>query len=293
MEASDARITVRQKGSVVPIVEHAVHRSPALASRGLLIEHHAHEKAEFPRREPESHIIYLHTGASVQADIEGPGVSGTRWFRPGMVWVMPEGSEHAVRFHGKVEGIGVSFAPEFFSHLLASADAALSRQVEERIVADQPKLEHLMRALWCESLEPTEPGLLAAECIAAALALTLTQPRKNAQQHAPSGLTGWQLRTILCFVKSHISEPMSLRVLADLVGLSPYHFLRSFKRSTGITPHQYVLEQRIEAAKQLLRSNNQSIAEVSATVGFAHQSHFARAFRKCVGAAPSEFVTRS
>ncbi|MBV9295577.1 MAG: hypothetical protein JO145_08385 [Acidobacteriaceae bacterium] len=85
---------------------------------GLLIEHHALEKIEFPRREAQSHIVYMHTGASVQADIEGPGFSGRKWLRPGMVWVMPQGSEHAVRFHAKVEGFGVSFTPDRFEQLL-------------------------------------------------------------------------------------------------------------------------------------------------------------------------------
>ncbi len=281
---------------MIPIVEHVVHRSPDLASRGLLIEHHAIEKSEFPKREAQSHIVYMHTGASVQADIEGPGFSGRKWLRPGMVWVMPQGSEHAVRFDGNVEGLGVSFTPERFDQLLASAGAELGYQLEERIIGGQPKLEYLMRALRHESADPNEPGLLTAECIAAAIALTLSQPSKEAwkaQQQAASGLTGRQLQVLVSFVRDHISEAISLQSLADVVGLSPFHFLRAFKRSTGMTAHRYVLEQRIEAAKRLLRLNKLAIAEVGAMVGFAHQSHFARAFRSYVGTTPSEFAKNS
>ena len=124
------RITVRQNGVVTPIVDHVVYRSEVLASRGLLVEHHAPKQTEFPRREAQSHIVYMHTGASVQAEIEGPGFSGRRWLRRGMVWVMPQGSEHAVRFDGNVEGLGVSFTPEHFDRLLASGGAQVGQQLE-------------------------------------------------------------------------------------------------------------------------------------------------------------------
>ena len=293
-ELSESRITVVQQGAVVPIVASALHRSPLLATRGLLLEHHALAASEFPKRRPQSHVIYLHTGASVLADIQSETCSGQQWLRPGMVWVMPQAVEHAVRFNGNVEGIGVSFSAKRFTDLTSGAGFRCS-DLAQRILSRQPKLEHIMQALWCESLEPTEPGLLAAESLVTTLALVLAKSCEHANRRTqgPSGLSGHQLKIVHTFVTEHISDKLSLQDLSDSVGLSTFHFLRAFKRSTGKTPHDYVLEQRIEKAKLLLRGREESVREVGLLVGFSHGSHFARAFRKHVGATPREFSRQS
>ena len=256
------------------------------------MEHHAIDSSQFPRREMQSNIVYLHTGASVLAEIESRPFSGRRWIRPGTVWVMPQGSEHAVLFHNRVEGLGISFDPLRFRELLVSTNAGRGCFVDECLLAETPQLQHTMRALWHESLRPTEPGLLAAEYLATAVAhmlIHVSGPGRKPGRGTLLGLSGRQLTTILDLVRDNLSEPLSLQMMADTLGLSTFHFLRAFKRTTGCTPHQYVLEQRIEAAKDLLRQRHRTIAEVGVLVGFSHPSHFARTFRKAVGVPPHQF----
>jgi AraC family transcriptional regulator len=77
-----------------------------------------------------------------------------------------------------------------------------------------------------------------------------------------------------------LSEPVSLDDLANLAGLSPFHFVAMFKRSTGLAPHQYLLAQRIERARALLAESRVPIADVAARTGFADQSHLMRVFRR-------------
>ena len=102
-------ITVREKSQIVPIVSNVVRRHPSLAARGVLVEHHAMEAAEFPERELLQHNFFMYTCSSVRAEIKSPEFSGMRWIRPGALWVMPQGCRHQVRFEGPVEGVALAF----------------------------------------------------------------------------------------------------------------------------------------------------------------------------------------
>jgi len=83
--------------------------------------------------------------------------------------------------------------------------------------------------------------------------------------------------------KPHLSE------LADAAGLSAFHFAKLFKQSTGSSPHQYILQRRLERAKELLRNPQMSLSEVSQHTGFADQSHLTNVFRRFVGVTPAKF----
>jgi AraC family transcriptional regulator len=71
--------------------------------------------------------------------------------------------------------------------------------------------------------------------------------------------------------------------------LNLFHFARAFKQSTGESPHQYVLRQRVERAKELLSDPQSTVLSASAVTGFVDQSHFSKVFRRVVGVSPSEF----
>ncbi|NJS10840.1 MAG: helix-turn-helix transcriptional regulator, partial [Microcoleus sp. CSU_2_2] len=72
--------------------------------------------------------------------------------------------------------------------------------------------------------------------------------------------------------------------------ISSYHFCRLFKQSTGFSPHQYVIQQRVERAKQLLRQGQMSIGEIAIACGFSHQSHFNRHFKRLTGVTPKTWI---
>ncbi len=90
------------------------------------------------------------------------------------------------------------------------------------------------------------------------------------------------------FLQAHLAENISLQELASLCNLSPYHFLRSFRRLYGLPPHAIQLQMRINTARRLLAAG-QSIADAAASVGFSDQSHFTRNFRVAVGATPLQY----
>lgn len=94
------------------------------------------------------------------------------------------------------------------------------------------------------------------------------------------------------YIKDCLDTNLSLDELAQNVNLSKYHFLRSFKTQLGLTPHQYILTQRVQKAKELILKGEQ-LNQVATKVGFNDQSHFIRNFRKIYGYTPSELLKNS
>jgi AraC family transcriptional regulator len=103
------------------------------------------------------------------------------------------------------------------------------------------------------------------------------------------GLAVWQERRITEFIDANLNGDISVTQLADACGLSGHHFSRAFRRSTGKAPHQWLLQRRIDKAKQLLRQSKLPLSEVAVVCGFAHQSHFTGVFTRLVGASPGQW----
>jgi AraC family transcriptional regulator len=107
---------------------------------------------------------------------------------------------------------------------------------------------------------------------------------------APAGgLAPWQLRRVKALVAATGENSISVRRLAEECGLSPRHFTRAFSRSTGLPPHRWLLERRVEMAKQLLRGPTRSLVDVTNECGFSNQSHFTRIFTARVGRSPGSW----
>ena len=106
---------------------------------------------------------------------------------------------------------------------------------------------------------------------------------------AGGGLPPRAFRRVCEYIVTHLTEDISIRVLAQLVGLSPWHFARTFKQSAGVSPHRFVLESRVERVKHLLAETELPVAQIAVAAGFGDQSHCSRWFRELVGITPSRF----
>jgi AraC family transcriptional regulator len=89
-----------------------------------------------------------------------------------------------------------------------------------------------------------------------------------------------KVRAAIDYIETHLSHDLSIDSIAAAVNMSSFRFARGFKKATGRSPHQFLLDRRIELAKDLLRSTGRKLADIAQTVGFANQSHFAAVFRQ-------------
>jgi AraC-like DNA-binding protein len=106
------------------------------------------------------------------------------------------------------------------------------------------------------------------------------------------GTLPWgRLRRVIEYIQQNLDKDLPLAELAALVCMSPYHFARLFKRSTGVPPHRFVIRQRIARASAILARPELSIAQISRLVGFRTASHFTTVFRHVTGITPKGYRT--
>ena len=90
------------------------------------------------------------------------------------------------------------------------------------------------------------------------------------------------------YIRAHLADVITLDGLAGAVSLSPYHFARSFRATTGMTPHAFVTEHRLMVARDRLLRGDASVTGIALSVGFSNISHFRRLFRRRYGLAPAD-----
>jgi AraC family transcriptional regulator len=159
-------------------------------------------------------------------------------------------------------------------------------------LASDPVVHHLGLCLHTAHSRPSEMSPLCADHVASALRAYLKQAHNVVSLEptaARGGLAPWQLRRAKQILLSRLDEPISLAELARACQLSPGHFARAFRQTTGEPPHRWLTKQRIEKAKQLLVDTTLSLAEIAQTCGFADQSHFTRAFAQVVQSSPGQW----
>ena len=108
----------------------------------------------------------------------------------------------------------------------------------------------------------------------------------------PSAMTDKRLARVVEYMRAHYAEPIPLEHLAAEAGISKFHFTRLFRASTGKTPHDFLVQLRLEVASVLLTTTDLSVEAVAARCGFARANYFATAFTNHVGVAPKAYRTR-
>jgi AraC family transcriptional regulator len=155
-----------------------------------------------------------------------------------------------------------------------------------------PILHHLAQLFMTELHTGTMGGPLYAESLGNVLALHLLRTYCTqwlAPKFCKGGLPPHHVRRVVEYIHAHLAEPLTLVELAGLLQMSQAHFIRAFQHTMGCTPHQYVIQCRIEQAKTFLSTPGVPIGAVASRVGFQTHSHFTVFFRKLTGVSPTAY----
>jgi AraC-like DNA-binding protein len=160
------------------------------------------------------------------------------------------------------------------------------------VSVDDPVVRHLLQALLPAVSSPQEADPLFLDHVALALTAHLASVY-GAISSSPTiqrgRLAPWQERRAKDLMMSSLGQEISLKSLAGECGLSVRHFARGFRLAVGVPPHRWLMERRVERAKELLETRALPLTDIASFCGFADQSHFTRVFKNMVGKSPGSW----
>lgn len=201
----------------------------------------------------------------------------------GNLCLTPAGQMIGAFWDQPLENMGISLDPNFVRQTAAENRFNQSFEFAEIYKKEDSLIQHISLALLAEAEAETPAGRLYAESLIQTLTLHLLKNYSTAhlkQENTAGGLSGYKLRRVSDFIRANLEADLSLAEIAAVADLSQYHFARAFRISTGSTPQQFLMRQRIERAKELLVKNDLPLVEISLRTGFKNQSHFTTLFRK-------------
>jgi len=290
---SPPKIEAFQKGRHVPLPGNPILSSFVTLGEDVVLQKHVTPYAvDYPEHEHRTHVLFLPQGMPVPVDYRIDGKQFNAKAHPGQAWIIPRAMRHSVCFKGQHAGLLLSIGiGQFERHVHPIAQG---RRIELNPEFDlmDGQLEHLLNGLLTVAEDASFADALVGELIVNAICIRLAKCYATAKPNlAPrrGGLPLARLNRVLEFIHANLDKKVSLSALAEAANMNMYYFASLFRRSMGVTPHQYVLDQRVELAKQLLCDRKLSVLDVGLQVGFSHPNNFARAFRRQAGISPGRF----
>lgn len=265
-----------------------VQLSDPTAWAGIFLAHHRQPAWEMPENRLPQNILSVNIGATRKLERMIDGRLQREQFLTGNMAIYPADVDYLLRWDKESE------------FLLIGIDQTLLRQTATEIAAktvelvpllsvSDPLIHHLALSLKSELELQQIGGKLYVETIAQTLAMHLLRNyavNQPASATPSNGLPKYKLQQATDYIHDALDQDLSLSDLAALLQMSPFHFARLFKQSTGLAPHQFIIRCRVERAKELLLHSPLGIADIAAEVGFANQSHLNRHFKRLLGVTP-------
>jgi AraC family transcriptional regulator len=245
------------------------------------------------------HVIAINIGRSFTWEFEKDGLVHRVQRARGTISFFPSHQP----FSGRLKAEGGGFAnflllalnPVFVSRVAEGLefDADRIELTEQRGITD-PTFCHIALALRAGIQTGDALDRMYGEALSTALAVHLLREYGAAvpeQKKRHPGLPREKLVRAVEYIQDQLGTDLTVSGIAQAVYMSPYHFTKLFKESTGQSPHQYVVEARVRKAKELLTTGKFTISEVAHHVGFADQSHLTRHFKRVFGLPPKRLLT--
>lgn len=250
----------------------------------------AHETGEHRH---QMHLVTMVTSHTpINQAIDG------RWSRDlvgqNNLFILPAGVLHNCNWHRDIKFMFIGLDPHVFIQVgqeLVNPDRI--ELIPHFATLEDPLIQGILLTLKDELVASGIASNLFLDQLKATLVTHLLRKygvRKVEVATYASGLPRYKLNLILDYIRANLAQNLGLEELAQQVGMSQFYFCRLFKQSLGITPHQYVILQRVEQAKYLLQKGELSLADIALECGFANQGHLNRHFKQVTGVTPKEIA---
>lgn len=284
-----------QSEDSLPEDSHPSESALVLGTETIQIEH-----LKFPPGEADFHVEAAHTlfvnltSRPLHYLQAQDGKTHTGLYRHGDMLVTPANTPLFVRWEGDENCLKVQLPATFLKRV---AEETLGKDGDRLTLVPtfqsrHQQLEAISTLLMAEAQQGQASNRLYLDSLANVLAVQLLRNYGVTSVQLPSyegGLPTYQLNQVLDYIDASLAGEIKLADLAGLLNMSPFHFGRMFKQSMGISPHQYVIQQRLERAKHLLKHSDRAIIDIALECGFNSHSHLSKQFRKVMGIAPRNF----
>jgi AraC family transcriptional regulator len=242
----------------------------------------------------QENLVCINVGepARLTHTIEGQSFRG--WIGRGEFLMTPAAQAVKWRLETEADALSLLLQPAFVGKVATELDLNPDRiELLPSIAVRDSRLETIGACLLEELRSGGLHGRVYADHLASALAVVLLRRysvRPPAQEDRIERLPDQRLRRVVAYIQANLGDSsLSLGDLAAVAHLSPYHFARRFKEAMGVSPHQYLIHQRVERAQRLLRDGQETITKIASDVGFSDHSHLCRHFKRIVNLTPAEF----
>ncbi|WP_397332011.1 helix-turn-helix domain-containing protein [Nostoc sp. FACHB-280] len=262
---------------------------------GIRLDIHHQPAHETPEHSPQQHIISINLDYHLlQTERVLDGRFQQENIFNGDVAIIPANTPHVCRWASETDFLLLSLDPTFFNQIILESVDLHGVELTPYFAAPEPLIQQIALALKSELESGGVGSRLYIESLKTTLCVHLLKhhsvaSNKVLQLANHKGLSPRKLRQALSYIHDNLERDLTLTEIAAVVGMSMYHFSRLFKQSTGLAPHQYVINCRIAKAKKLLTGTERTIEQISEEVGFQSQSHFTNVFRKFMGITPKAY----
>ncbi len=292
-----SRISVIRNDRVVPLLP----GKPRMASlfspwKGMIVERHAIPSIEIPEHEHSTLCLHMQTSRPVAMEWWSEGRHGIEQTGPGALILLAPGTRDRLRWSASSERVVVSLDEAVLARAAEELGYGRPPGFRNHWVLRDRQLQLLLSEIQREMETGWRTGPLYADLMGMSLSVAILRSYVLAAEPllpVTGGMPGSRLRRVIEYIHENSHEELRLEKLAAIAAMSVFHFARAFRKEMGISPHRYVIDQRLEQARNLMRLNTRTISEIAAETGFCDAGDFARVFRRRFGLSPTEWKRQS